>query len=179
MRPDHTAGGQSNQQEVMVDTTGQQDMRIRSGPAAGVAPIAVYAATPFNANTPASSKQPINPSGAEEKTDFKYFQRQVTHHSVLNTRLHGTSAGYDCIALFLRAPVNMTVVCTMTHAMRIAALLPSIHYMCIVVQPVVYFVVQSTKKVYLLFKELLVVPKIVKPCINCMQHLQSCCAAIQ
>ena len=42
------------------------------------APIAVYSATPFNANEVASSKQPIVAPGTEDKTDFKYFQRQVS-----------------------------------------------------------------------------------------------------
>ena len=74
-------GAQSNQSAVMLDPTGQQDVKIKSvksGLPEEPAPIAVYAATPFNANTPASSKQPITAPGAEEKTDFKYFQRQVS-----------------------------------------------------------------------------------------------------
>lgn len=43
------------------------------------APIAVYAATPFNAADKLASqqKQPIGAPGTEEKTDFIYFQRQV------------------------------------------------------------------------------------------------------
>ena len=43
------------------------------------APIAVYAATPFNAGDKltAQQKQPIGAPGTEEKTDFIYFQRQV------------------------------------------------------------------------------------------------------
>ena len=61
----------------MVDTTGQQDTKIKSGMPEEPAPIAVYAATPFNANTPASSKQPITAAAVEDQTDFKYFQRQV------------------------------------------------------------------------------------------------------
>lgn len=60
----------------MVDSTGQQDTKIKSGMAEEPAPIAVYAATPFNADTPASSKQPITAPPVED-TDFKYFQRQV------------------------------------------------------------------------------------------------------
>lgn len=63
----------------MIDSTGQQDTMIRSakpGLPEEPAPIAVYAATPFNANTPASSKQPISAPAVEE-TNFKYFQRQV------------------------------------------------------------------------------------------------------
>ena len=81
-RQSHTlhTGGQSNQQAVMVDSTGQQNTMIKSvksGLPEEPAPIAVYAATPFNANVPASAKQPITAAGAEEKTDFKYFQRQV------------------------------------------------------------------------------------------------------
>lgn len=67
----------------MVDTTGQQDTKIRSVksgmPGEEPAPIAVYAATPFNANTPASSKQPI--TAPVEEADFKYFQRQVSFSS--------------------------------------------------------------------------------------------------
>lgn len=66
----------------MVDSTGQQDVKIKSvksGLPEEPAPIAVYAATPFNANVPTSSKQPITAPGAEEKADFKYFQRQVSH----------------------------------------------------------------------------------------------------
>ena len=63
----------------MVDPTGQQDVRIKSAvPGDPVpVPIAVYAAPSFNANVPASSKQPIAAPGTEEKTDFIYFQRQV------------------------------------------------------------------------------------------------------
>ena len=63
----------------MIDTTGQQDTMIRSAKTnlpEEPAPIAVYAATPFNANTPASSKQPIQAPAVDE-TNFKYFQRQV------------------------------------------------------------------------------------------------------
>ena len=70
----------------MVDSTGQQDVKIKSvksGLPEEPAPIAVYAATPFNANAPASSKQPITAPGAEEKTDFKYFQRQVSRSLTL------------------------------------------------------------------------------------------------
>ncbi len=65
----------------MVDSTGQQDTMIKSvksGLPEEPAPIAVYAATPFNAQDPASSKQPITAAGVEDKTDFKYFQRQVS-----------------------------------------------------------------------------------------------------
>lgn len=43
------------------------------GAAEQPAPIAVYAATPFNAQ----QKQPIGTPGAEDKADFIYFQRQV------------------------------------------------------------------------------------------------------
>ena len=64
----------------MVDTTGQQDTKIKSGMPGEPAPIAVYAATPFNADTPASSKQPITAPPVEE-TNFKYFQRQVLSFS--------------------------------------------------------------------------------------------------
>ena len=74
-------GGRSNQQAVLVDTTGQQDTKIKSvksGMPEEPAPIAVYAATAFNANDPVSSKQPITATGVEDKTDFKYFQRQVS-----------------------------------------------------------------------------------------------------
>ncbi|KAL3132581.1 hypothetical protein ABBQ32_009117 [Trebouxia sp. C0010 RCD-2024] len=81
-RGQNRAGGQSNQQAVMIDTTGQQDTMIRSakpGLPEEPAPIAVYAATPFNANTPASSKQPISAPAVEE-TNFKYFQRQTEIH---------------------------------------------------------------------------------------------------
>ncbi len=65
----------------MVDSTGQQNTMIKSvksGLPEEPAPIAVYAATPFNAQDPASSKQPITATGVEDKTDFKYFQRQVS-----------------------------------------------------------------------------------------------------
>ena len=65
----------------MVDSTGQQNTMIKSvksGMPEEPAPIAVYAATPFNAQDPASSKQPITATGVEDKTDFKYFQRQVS-----------------------------------------------------------------------------------------------------
>ena len=69
---------------MMVDPTGQQNTTIKSiksGMPAGEqpAPIAIYSATPFNANEPASSKQPITAPGTEDKTDFKYFQRQVSN----------------------------------------------------------------------------------------------------
>lgn len=65
----------------MADSTGQQNTMIKSvksGLPEEPAPIAVYAATPFNAQDPASSKQPITAAGVEDKTDFKYFQRQVS-----------------------------------------------------------------------------------------------------
>jgi hypothetical protein len=65
----------------MADSTGQQNNMIKSvksGLPEEPAPIAVYAATPFNAQDPASSKQPITAAGVEDKTDFKYFQRQVS-----------------------------------------------------------------------------------------------------
>ncbi|DBA65793.1 TPA: hypothetical protein ACH3X2_002830 [Trebouxia sp. C0005] len=76
-------GDQSNQQAVMVDSTGQQNTMIKSvksGLPEEPAPIAVYAATPFNAQDPASSKQPITAAGVEDKKDFKYFQRQTEIH---------------------------------------------------------------------------------------------------
>lgn len=90
----------------MIDTTGQQDTKIRSGLPEEPAPIAVYAATPFNANTPASSKQPITASAVEE-TDFKYFQRQVASlnsalwlHQVTMFSTHGrVTASMRWIAL--------------------------------------------------------------------------------
>ena len=80
-------GAQSSQQAVMVDPTGQQNTTIKSiksGLPDGQqpAPIAVYSATPFNANDPASSKQPIVAPGTEDKTDFKYFQRQVSKNTI-------------------------------------------------------------------------------------------------
>ena len=66
----------------MVDTTGQQDTKIKSGLPGEPAPIAVYAATPFNADTPASSKQPITAAPPVEDADFIYFQRQVLSFSL-------------------------------------------------------------------------------------------------
>lgn len=74
----------------MVDTTGQQDTKIKSGMSEEPAPIAVYAATAFNANNPASSKQPITDPVAEE-TNFKYFQRQVLSFSLMS---HSIQWGY-------------------------------------------------------------------------------------
>ena len=79
----------------MVDTTGQQDTKIKSGMPGEPAPIAVYAATPFNADTPASSKQPITAPPVED-TDFKYFQRQVLSFS-LALQMHGIQWGHSVL----------------------------------------------------------------------------------
>ena len=110
-------GAQSGQQAVMVDPTGQQNTTIKSiksGLPEGQqpAPIAVYSATPFNANDPASSKQPIVAPGTEDKTDFKYFQRQVSHKTV-----HHSSGSHSAIlhVIVCRFKLLLSQKCVSVH----------------------------------------------------------------